>query len=215
LVFDKLTKLKNINLLNTELKQVACTNTNMQSKEVGQQIQKYIWDQSDIFFNNDNPDYSILTKPKVCLDGIMYEIISNLGSSGEEGFVYNIKKIDSGEELAMKLYKFNHLTEQHGDWLALLKARESKQLLVLPLVVNIEYGYSIFPVLKYGLREKHSSLTVGQLETGMVAFKNKLNPLLKKDGMRIGDNLNTGNYMYDFDDKLKRIDFGSLRLDIN
>lgn len=207
--FDKLINLKNIDLLHQEGKQ-DCENTNLQSDEIKKRIYNYINEKNKNFFMKKS-NISINSQPIIiCLNSSKYKLIDRLGQAGEEGVIYQIKNLDDNSStnpgFAIKIY--NLLLRQNGDWLSLAKDRKSKDLLVLPLIVNKEYGYSIFPVLNATLRLK--GFTSNESQMIMDNFDKILNPLLIQDGLKLGDNLHKDNYMYDFNGNLKRIDFGSL-----
>jgi len=210
--FEKLPKLSAVDLLHSASSNPACIDTDMQSEDIKSKINKYV--------------------PQVlnlCLDGNEYTLLERIGA-GKEAPVFKIKQLSTGKEFALKIYPKSASPEaireyiekarqspfkrvrslmtdipQYGDLVAFEGARKSQHLLVMPLLVNLQQGYTIFPLLSKGL-EGGINYTNNQL-TG--ALDKKLNPLLRADGLFLGDWENTRNYMYD-DGQLKRIDFGAL-----
>lgn len=138
----------------------------------------------------------------ICLQGRSYTIISRSGA-GEEGVVYRIK--DNQEKLfALKVYDWDYKDRQKGDLIAMQKTHYSRPYLNIPLSVNREHGYSIFPILEFPYKVRPNIVLLSDLEK-------KVASTLAQDHLSIGDNWNEDNYMYDENYRLWRIDFGSLQ----
>ncbi len=78
----------------------------------------------------------------------------------------------------------------------------SRAFLAMPLLINTDQGYTVYPLLDmpYKLKKDYQQL---------VAFKKKMNNALAEDGLGIGDS-HEDNFMYDKQGKLWRIDLSSL-----
>jgi RIO-like serine/threonine protein kinase len=155
---------------------------------------------------NDPKDFLV-----VCLKGQPYTIIGRLGS-GDESVVFEIVD-SSGKHLALKYYTDEFAGQyQSGDILAMAKANASREFLNIPLVVNRENHYSIYPILEGGTiaRNKTELRKNAKKYEEMNGFSDKLEAALERDGLRIGDTENPQNYMYDKNGRLWRIDLGQL-----
>ncbi len=136
----------------------------------------------------------------MCLEGVTYTAIGSRGG-GEEGDVYAIRNT-AGKSFALKVYVANPREAQDSDVLALHKADKSREFITVPLVVNREYGYTIYQLLDipYLLRQDPKKLAI---------FKAAMHRALAEDGLGIGDS-HPGNYMYDKQRRLWRIDLSYL-----
>lgn len=86
------------------------------------------------------------------------------------------------------------------------KAKKSREFINVPIEVNItnkKYRYSISPFLE-------SSVSKNDMNK-LIEFDKKVNDALMQDELQLGDNLNVGNYRYDKNGRLWRIDLGGLR----
>jgi hypothetical protein len=70
-------------------------------------------------------------------------------------------------------------------------------------MINKEHRYSISPYLA-------NSVSKNDINK-LVEFDKKVNTALAEDGLVLGDNLNIGNYRYDKNGRLWRIDLGALK----
>jgi len=139
----------------------------------------------------------------VCLGGKHYKIIDRLGS-GDEGDVYEMMN-DQGKKFALKLYRANI----EGDLLVMKKANYSKEYLNVPLLVSIQYGYAIFPLLKYIFWvDKRTMPYEKRME--LESFISRMQIALAQDGLHLEDIDNPQNYMYDTNRRLWRIDLGTI-----
>ncbi len=138
------------------------------------------------------------------LGGVLYTAIGITvgGSEGREGDVYIIKN-EAGELFALKLYKEDKRDRQTGDEVALAKAKESRAFILVPILVNSEYGYTVFPLLKISLRFRSNNVLLR-------ALQQNLRKALYADRLELGDS-SPDNYMYDEQGRLWRIDLGTLR----
>ena len=138
----------------------------------------------------------------LCLGGKLYKAIDRAGS-GDEGDVYKIMNSE-GKTFALKVYDDDFSKSyQKGDLLAMQKSRKSREFLNIPLIVNTQYKYSLFPLLNLPYELKQNIQNFHE-------FENKLDAALKEDGLLIGDTDNKQNYMYDENDRLWRIDLSTL-----
>lgn len=198
--FDAIPHLVSVDFLHSETERASCIDTDVQSKDTLALIHAFIKSQRERFFRETPHE---LKEPKLCLNGEEYALTESISLAGHaEGAVYGITAVSSRQKFALKIYYTP--APQAGDILALKKARKSEPLLCMPLVVNIKYHYTIFPLLPTPIPRSGADAIMSDVD-------HQLRPLLKADGLALGDNLNTGNYMKDAHGKLKRIDFGALR----
>ncbi len=120
---------------------------------------------------------------------------------GDEGEVYAIKN-EAGATFALKVYEPNKRGLQKSDILAREKANKSREFITVPLEVNREYGYTIYPLLDwpYVLKPNPAKLR---------AFKKDMKEALAEDGLGIKDS-HEKNFMYDEQGRLWRVDLSSL-----
>ncbi len=141
---------------------------------------------------------------EICADGKKYVVLQYLGS-GEEGEIYQASDL-IGKKFALKIYNTSYRVRQNGDVLALKKAKKSREYLNVPILVNTNVGYSIFPFLISTINRNNP-----EKDKIMLEFDKALDLALIEDGLTLGDNGNPDNYMYDDKKRLWRIDFGSLK----
>jgi hypothetical protein len=139
-----------------------------------------------------------------CLGGKQYTFLGRLGS-GTEGEVYKIKDMN-GNEFALKVYHQPEAKGLKGELLAMTKAKKSRELINVPIEVNMinkERRYSISPFLEKSVSKNDINK--------LIEFDKKVNTALAEDGLALGDNLNVGNYRYDKNHRLWRIDIGDIK----
>lgn len=139
-----------------------------------------------------------------CLGGEQYTFIERLGS-GSEAEVYKIRDLH-GKEFALKVYYNPAAPGLQAERLVMSKAKKSREFINVPIEVNItnkKYRYSISPFLE-------SSVSKNDMNK-LIEFDKKVNDALMQDELQLGDNLNVGNYRYDKNGRLWRIDLGGLR----
>lgn len=136
------------------------------------------------------------------LGGLLYTVLTRLGS-GREAIVYEIKDAQD-RRFALKIYD---IKERSCKELLAKNVQKSREYLNIPLIVNTELGYSISPLLKRTYKIHPDGL---RFDYFFQDYNLKLNEALAEDGLTIDDAAEF-NYMYDENNRLWRIDFGSLR----
>lgn len=125
---------------------------------------------------------------EICLNGDVFLVLSPSGG-GTYSQTFRIREKGKQEQYILKIYY--DPSEQKGDLLAQRKIRYAKNLVSVPLYVDMEKHYSVFNVLYTPWEKTYYYFQ----EKIMGDFDQILHPLLRKDGLTLGDNLNPGNYM--------------------
>ncbi len=136
----------------------------------------------------------------LCLDGKRYTAIGREGG-GAEGQVYTIQN-KKGDTFALKVYDHNKRGYQQADLLAIQKAKKSRDYITVPVEVNREYGYTIYPLMAmpYALRPQPQDF---------YRFVKEMDRALAEDGLAIEDS-HEKNFMYDANGRLWRVDLSTL-----
>lgn len=195
---DKLDKLKNIDMINEPPNATGKCEMHKSMAEIELEARRNFLGFSK---KNKHP-------LKICLDGIYYDILDSLGS-GEYGSIWKIKTEDD-KIFALKIFypekPISKNSFNSGDWIALTKTKESRQFLNLPVVVNTEHNYVIYPKLEKSI----GKIEINRQEREKVnQFIQETKLALQKDNLKLDDR-SDDNIMLDINDNLWMIDFDSL-----